>query len=81
VAKDALAQFVINEAKAIVTSDGGDLELIEVRGSAARVRYKKGHNPRCVECVVTASDLHDFLTEMFKEKAPHITRVDVEVVN
>ncbi len=80
-AKDALAEFVVNEAKAFVVSDGGDVELIDVRGSTACVRYRKGHNPLCVECVLSADALRDFLTEMFGEKAPHITRVEVEVVD
>ena len=79
-AKDALAEFVVNEAKAFVVSDGGDVELIGVEGATASVRYKKGHNPHCAECVLSADALRDFLAEMFNEKAPHITRIEVEVV-
>lgn len=80
-AKDALAEFVVNEAKAFVTSDGGDVKLIDVRDSTAFVRYKKGHNSHCAECVLSADALHDFLAEMFCEKAPHITGVEVELAD
>ncbi len=80
-ARDALAEFVVMEAKSIVTPDGGDIELIGVEGSTASVRYKKGHNPHCLECVITPADLCDFLTDMFSEKAPHITRVEVLVAD
>jgi Fe-S cluster biogenesis protein NfuA len=79
-ATDALAQFVINQAKGIVSSDGGDVWLTDVRDSTAFVRYKKGHNPDCETCVITPDDFHLFLTEMFSQKAPHIKQVEIEVV-
>jgi Fe-S cluster biogenesis protein NfuA len=80
VAKDALAQYVVNQAKGIVSSDGGDVQLTDVRGATAYVRYAKGHNPECLECVISPDDLRDFLTDMFNQSAPHITQVELEVV-
>lgn len=79
-ANDALAQFVIMQAKGIVASDDGDVELIAVRDSTAYVRYTKGYNPNCVECVIAPDDFRDFLMEMFSQKAPHITQVELEVI-
>jgi len=79
-ATDALAQFVINQAKGIVSSDGGDVWLTDVRDSTAYVRYKKGHNPDCTTCVIQPEDFRYFLTEMFSQRAPHIKDVELEVI-
>jgi Fe-S cluster biogenesis protein NfuA len=79
--RDALANFVINEARGIVSSDGGEVELTKIEGSTAYVRYKKGHNPRCIECVLSPADFRHFLMELFGRKAPHIKEVELEVID
>ena len=78
--RDALANFVINEARGIVSSDGGEVELTRIEGSTAYVRYKKGHNARCIECVLSPADFRHFLMELFSRKAPHIKQVELEVM-
>ena len=79
-ARDALANFVINEARGIVRSDGGEVELTRIEGSTAFVRYKKGHNTRCIECVLSPADFRHFLMALFSRKAPHIKEVELEVI-
>jgi Fe-S cluster biogenesis protein NfuA len=80
-ATDALAQFVINQAKGIVSTDGGDVWLTDVRDSIAYVRFKRGHNPECATCVIQPDDFRSFLTEMFSQRAPHIKDIELEVVD
>jgi len=77
---DALVEYVINQAKGIVSTDGGEVWLTDVRDSTAFVRYKKGHNPDCETCVINPDDFKHFLTEMFSQRAPHIKNVELEVI-
>ena len=78
-ARDVMVEFVIRQAREIVQPDS-DAELIGIKGNVAHIRYKRGHNPDCPECIMTPEDFRDFVLEMFAAKAPHITDVSLEVI-
>ncbi len=78
VARDVLAEFVVREAREVLLPDG-DAELLGVEANVAHIRYRKAHNPKCLECVVSPEDFHDYLMELFSRKAPHIADVKLEV--
>jgi hypothetical protein len=76
---DLLAERVVEQARALVESEGGNLRLLGVERNVARVGYLLGRNDECPECVLAPEDLHGFLLEMFARGAPHITAVEVVV--
>jgi Fe-S cluster biogenesis protein NfuA len=76
---DVLAQRVIEQARGLIEADGGDLRLLGVDGSCARVVYRMGRSEQCAECVLKPEDLRGFLLEMCARIAPHITAVELEL--
>ncbi|GBD14223.1 hypothetical protein HRbin25_00093 [bacterium HR25] len=78
-AKDALAEFIVRQLRTIVQPES-DVELLDVEGGVARILYRRGYNPECPECVMSADDLRAYLLELFAEKAPHIRDVQLDVV-
>ena len=78
-AKDALAQFALNEARCVVAPDG-DLVLEDVRENVAYIRYKiKKSQAECAECIMSTDDVKFFLQDIFCRKAPHIKEFSVTV--
>lgn len=69
---------VLDEVRPMLTPDGGDAQLIAMDDGIARVRYRKGHNDKCVECVMPGEDFRAYLIDMFSERVPAVR--DVEVV-
>ena len=77
-ARDALAEFVVREARRIV--EPSQAELLGVEDGVARVRFKPVHDPRCETCVTSPDDFRAFLLELFAQRAPHVSDVSVELV-
>lgn len=77
-AKDVLADFVVRQARGVLLPDG-DAQLLDVRDGVAYVRFKRAHNPKCLDCEVVPEDFRDYLMGMMAEKAPHITDVQLEI--
>ncbi|MCH8206021.1 MAG: NifU family protein, partial [Chloroflexi bacterium] len=44
-------KFVLDNVQTVVASEGGSLEFLELRDNRLSVRYNKGHNEECPECV------------------------------
>lgn len=62
---------VLEEARRILLKDGGDLELIEIKGSVVRVRMKGN----CVGCPNSVLDLKNVIERIVKKHFPQITEV------
>ena len=68
--REALIE-VLEEARRILLKDGGDLELIEIKGSVVRVRMKGN----CVGCPNSVLDLKNVIERIVKKHFPQITEV------
>ena len=71
-------QLVIDNVNTIVASEGGSLELVELRDGRVTVKYAPGVKEECPECV---SD--DALVRVVKQTsvsvyAPHVEQIEVE---
>lgn len=62
---------VLDEARKILLKDGGDMELVEIKGSIVRVRMKGN----CVGCPNSVLDLKNVVERMVKQHFPQVTEV------
>ena len=69
---DAGVLNVIELMGTIVGSEGGSLELVDLRDDRLTVRYVEGVNEECPECVPTHETVHQMMTASLKIHAPHI---------
>ena len=74
---DFLVRRVLDEVRPMLTPDGGDVELLSFENGVVRVRYDKGHNEQCIECVMPPEDFRLYLMDLFGERVRGV--VDVEV--
>ena len=74
---DTGVQTVLDNMQTIVASEGGSLEFLELRDSLLNVRYNKGRNDECPECVPD----HDMVRQMMQTSlsiyAPHVRAVEL----
>jgi len=80
-ARDILVEFVVNDARRELTADGGDAKVLDVSGSTAFVRYRRGHNSHCEACVMSPEDFQGLLLELIRLRAPYIEHVQLEVAD
>ena len=75
---DASVQTVLDNMETIVASEGGTLEFISLDDGELKVRYIKGINEECPECVPD----HDMVSMMMQSSlsiyAPHVTTFNLE---
>ncbi len=68
-------QTVLDNMQTIVASEGGNLELISSGDISIEIKYIKGINKECPECVPD----HEMVKMMIKSSlsiyAPHITSI------
>jgi Fe-S cluster biogenesis protein NfuA len=62
---------VLEEARAILLRDGGDLELVEISGTVVRVRLKGA----CVGCPNSMLDLKNVVEKIVRRTFPQVTEV------
>ncbi len=62
---------VLERARRILLKDGGDLELVDIQGSAVRVRMKGA----CVGCPNSVLDLKNVVERIVRERFPQVTEV------
>jgi hypothetical protein len=70
-------QMVLKNVEIVVGSEGGSIELISLDEGKLTLKYNKGVNEECPECVPD----HDLVKQMMKTSistyAPHITEVEL----
>ena len=74
---DPGVQTVLDNMQTIVASEGGSLVFLELRDSLLNVRYNKGRNDECPECVPD----HDMVRQMMQTSlsiyAPYVKEVEL----
>ena len=74
---DPGVQVVLDNMQTIVAAEGGSLEFLELRDSLLNVRYNKGRNDECPECVPD----HDMVRQMMQTSlsiyAPYVTEIEL----
>ena len=74
-AVDVGVRFVLDNMQTVVASEGGSLAFVELRDGRLTVRYNKGHNEECPECVPD----HDMVRHMMETSvgihAPYVKEV------
>ena len=75
---DPSVQTVLDNMEPIVASEGGTLEFISLDDGELKVKYIKGINEECPECVPD----HDMVSMMMRSSlslsAPHVNTVNLE---
>ena len=74
---DAGVQTVLDNMETIVASEGGSLDLVSLDQNQLTVKYNKGVNEECPECVPD----HDMVKTMIENSltiyAPHVSLSDL----
>ena len=70
-------QMILDNVQVVVASEGGNLEFVDLRDGRLTVKYNKGVNEECPECVPTLDMVRQFLTASIGIHAPHITDIEV----
>ena len=74
---DAGVQTVLDNMETIVASEGGSLDLVSLDQNQLTVKYYKGVNEECPECVPD----HDIVKMMIENSlniyAPHVSLSDL----
>ena len=74
---DAGVQTVLDNMETIVASEGGSLDLVSLDQNQLTVKYNKGVNEECPECVPD----HDMVKMMIENSltiyAPHLSLSDL----
>ncbi len=68
---------VISLMGAIVGSEGGTLELVDLSGDKLTVRYNEGTNEECPECVPSHEMVQQMLAASLKVHAPDVSVVEL----
>ena len=70
-------QMIIDNVHTVVASEGGNIEFVELRDGRLTIKYHKGVNEECPECVPD----HELVTQMFETSiptyAPYITDLEL----
>jgi len=74
---DPGVKTVLDNMETIVASEGGSLDLLSLNENQLTVKYNKGINEECPECVPD----HDMVKMMIENSltiyAPHISLIDL----
>ena len=74
---DPGVQTVLDNMETIVSSEGGSLDFISLDDSNLVVRYNKGINEECPECVPNHEMVKMMITGSLGIYAPHVTKVNL----
>jgi hypothetical protein len=74
---DPGVQAILDNIQVIVASEGGSLEYIDMKGGQLTVKYHKGVNEECPECVPD----HELIEQMFRTSmatfAPYVRDLEL----
>jgi toxin CptA len=68
---EALVRAAVDEARAILAQDGGDIEFVDIRERTVRVRLKGA----CVGCPRSALDLKNVVERLVRSRVPGVASV------
>jgi hypothetical protein len=74
---DPAVQFVLDNIQTIVASEGGSLDLLDLRDGRLEVRYNKGYNEECPECVPDHDMVRQMMQTSLSVHAPHIEAIEL----
>ena len=75
---DPSLQSVIDNVNTIVASEGGSLEVVELRDGRLTVKYTPGVNEECPECVPDHDLVRVLMQGSISAYAPHVKQVEVQ---
>ena len=74
---DAGVQTVLENMETIVASEGGSLEFISLEDAQLVVKYIKGVNEECPECVPDHTMVQLLMESSLTIYAPHVSSVEL----
>ncbi len=74
---DAGVQTVLENMETIVASEGGSLEFISFEDAQLVVKYIKGVNEECPECVPDHTMVQMLMESSLTISAPHVSSVEL----
>ena len=74
---DAGVQTVLENMETIVASEGGSLEFISLEDAQLVVKYIKGVNEECPECVPDHTLVQMLMESSLTIYAPHVSSVEL----
>ena len=74
---DPGVQTVLDNVQTIVASEGGSLEFLDFSGGKLEVRYDKGFNAECPECVPDHAMVEMMLRSSLGIYAPYVREVEL----
>ncbi|MQG01476.1 MAG: hypothetical protein FI714_04530 [SAR202 cluster bacterium] len=76
-ANDTGVKTVLENMEVIVASEGGALEFISLEDSQLIVKYIKGVNEECPECVPDHEMVQMLMENSLTIYAPHVSSVEI----
>lgn len=74
---DPGVQTVLENMETIVASEGGTLQFLSLDDGSLSVKYIKGVNEECPECVPDHAMVKMMMENSLSIYAPHIVKVDL----
>ena len=74
---DPGVQAILDNIQVIVASEGGSLEFVDLQGDRLTVKYHKGVNEECPECVPDHELVETLLRSSMTNFAPHVTDLEL----
>ena len=70
-------QSILDNTNTIVASEGGSLELVDVKASKLTVKYTPGVNEECPECVPDHTLVKMMMETSVSVSAPYIREIEL----
>ena len=74
---DSGVQTVLENMQTIVASEGGNLEVLSSDDTSIEIKYVKGVNEECTECVPDHEMVKMMIESSLSIYAPHITSMEL----
>ena len=70
-------KFVLDNIETVVASEGGSLEFLDLTDGRLSVRYHKGRNDDCPECVPDHQLVRMMMERSLSAHAPEVREIDL----
>ena len=74
---DPGVQMVLQNVQIVVASEGGSIELIDLRDGRLTVKYNPGVNEECPECVPDHALVEQMMKTSIGVYAPHVKDIEL----